>query len=90
MQLTISIQRSNFNYEKNEYCKNKTKIALPAQYSTSFPDKHPEVLYIIVSNKLHIGNNMNKFHYVCDVLYYNTVTWWNCDDETITQYPGYP
>ena len=56
----------------------------------SFPDKHPEVLYIIVSIKLHISNDMDKGHYVCDVLYYNTGTWWNCDDETITQYPGYP
>ena len=33
---------------------------------------------------------MDKGHYVCDVLDYNTVTWWNCDDETITQYPRYP
>ena len=31
---------------------------------------------------------MNKGHYVCDVLDYNTGTRWNCDDETITQYPG--
>ena len=53
----------------------------------SFLDKHPEVLYIIVSIKLHIGNDMDKCHYVCYVLDYNTVTWWNCDDETITQYP---
>ena len=33
---------------------------------------------------------MDKGHYVCDVLYYNTRTWWNCDDDTITQYPVYP
>ena len=33
---------------------------------------------------------MNQGHYVCDVLYYNTETEWNCDDDTITQYPGYP
>ena len=33
---------------------------------------------------------MDKVHYFCDVLDYNTVIWWNCDDETITQYPGYP
>ena len=32
---------------------------------------------------------MNKGHYVCDVLDYNTGTWWNCDDKKITQYPGY-
>ena len=90
MKLRISLQRSKFNYEKNEYCKNKTKIALPAQYSMYFPDKHVEVLYIIISIKLHIGNDMYKGHYVCAVLDYNTGTWWNRDDETITQYPGYP
>ena len=90
MQLRISLQRSNFNYEKNEYCKTKTKIFLPAQYSMSFPDKHPEVLYILVYIKLHIGNDMDKVHYVCNVLYYNTGAWWNSDDETITQYLGYP
>ena len=33
---------------------------------------------------------MDKGHYVCDVLHYNTGTCWNCEDETITQYPGYP
>ena len=90
MQLRISLQRSNFNSEKNEFWKNKTKISLTAQYSMSFPDKHPEVLYILVSIKLNIFNDMNKGHYVCDVLYYNTGTWWNCDDETTTQYLGYP
>ena len=56
----------------------------------SFPDKHPEVLYIIISIKLHIGDDMDKSHDVCDVLDYNTGTWWNYNDETITQYPGYP
>ena len=33
---------------------------------------------------------MDKGHSLCDVLGYNTVTWWNCDDEKITQYPEYP
>ena len=46
----------------------------------SFPDK-PEVLYILASIKLHIGNDMDKGHYVCDLLDHNTGTWWNCDDE---------
>ena len=55
----------------------------------SFTD-NPEVLYIIVYINIHIGNDMDKVHYVCDVLYYNTGAWRNCDDETITQYPGYP
>ena len=68
MQLRIPFQISNFNYGKNEYCKNKTKISLPAQYSMPFPDKHPEVLYIILSIKLYIGNDMYKGHFVFNVL----------------------
>ena len=48
------------------------------------------VIYILVYIKLHIGNDMYQGHYVCDVLDYNTRTWWNCDDEIVTQYPVYP
>ena len=55
-----------------------------------FPDKHAEVLYILVYIKLHIGNDIYKCHYVCDLFDCNKVTWWNCDDDTITQYTGYP
>ena len=90
MQLRIFLQISEYKFEKNVYCKNKTKIALPAQYSMSFPYKYAEVLYILVSIKLHIDNDMDKGHYVCDVLDYSTGTWWNYDDDTITQYLGYP
>ena len=79
MQLRISLQRSSYNMENSAYCKNKTKIALPAQYSMFFTKKR-EVLYILVSVKLHIGNNMDQINYACDVLDYNTETWWNCDD----------
>ena len=64
MQLRIFLQISNLNYEKNEYCKNKTKFSLPAQYSVSFSDKHPEVNYILVSIKLHIFNDMDKGRYL--------------------------
>ena len=39
IQLRISLQRSNFNYEKNELSK-KNKSSLPVQYSMSFPDEH--------------------------------------------------
>ena len=67
MQLRISLQRSNYNMENNAYCTNKTKIALPAQYSMSFPND-PKVLYIIICMKLLIGNDMDQGHYVCDVL----------------------
>ena len=55
-----------------------------------FPGIDSEVLYIIISIKFHIGKDMDKVHYVCDVLYYNTGTWCNYDNDTITQYPGYP
>ena len=51
----------------------------------SFSGKNDEVVYILVSIKLHVGNYMNG-HYVCDVLNYSTGTWWNCDDDTITNY----
>ena len=55
----------------------------------SFPDD-PKVIYILVSIKLNISNDMDKGHCVCDIFDYNTGTWWNCDGETITQYLGYP
>ena len=54
----------------------------------SFSDKHPEVLYILVSIMINICDYMDKGYYVYDVLDYNTGTWCNCDDETITQYIG--
>ena len=65
-------------------------MSLPDQYSMSFLGIDSEVLYILVYIKPHIVNDMDKDHYVCYVLDYNTGTWWNCDDDTITQYPGYP
>ena len=33
---------------------------------------------------------MDSGHCVYDVLDYNTGTWWNCDDDTITQYSECP
>ena len=90
MQLIIFPQRSDYNYERDELEKNKTKVALTAQYSMFFTGKHAEVIYIPVSINIHIGNDMYRGHYVCDVLDYNTGTWWNCDDVTITRYSGYP
>ena len=54
-----------------------------------FPGKHTEVVYILVYIKLNIGTYMDSGHYVCGVLDYNTVRWWNCDDDTITYYSGY-
>ena len=89
MQLRISLQRTEYNVETESFCKNKTKIALSAQYFLSRPN-NPEVIYIIVSIKYHIGNYMDQGHYICDILDYSTGTWWKCDDETITKYLGYP
>ena len=56
MQLRISLQRSHYNVENDTFCKNKTKIALPAQYSMSFPN-YPNVIYILVSIKFNISND---------------------------------
>ena len=89
MKLRISLQRSKYNVETDSFCKNKTKIALSAQYFMSCPND-PEVIYVLVSIKYHIGNYIKKGHYVCDVLDYYTGTWWKCDDEIVTKYPGYP
>ena len=81
MQLRIFLQRSEYNFETNEYWKNKTKFACPDLYSMSFLGKHAEVIYILVYIKIHIGNDMYKSHYACDVLDYSTETWWNCDGD---------
>ena len=69
---------------------NETKIALPSQYYMSFTGKDAKFLYILVSINLHIGNYIICGHCVCDLLDYNTVTCWNCYDDTITKYSGYP
>ena len=55
-----------------------------------FQDKHAQMVYILVYANIHIGNEIDISHCVCDVLNYNTETWWSCDDETITKYSGYP
>ena len=89
LQLRISLKRSHYNLENYTFCKNKTKIALSAQYSMSFPNDH-KVIYVLVSIKFHIVKYMDQGHYVCYVLDYNTGTWWNFDDEIVTEYPGYP
>ena len=89
MQLRISLQRTEYNVETESFCKNKTKIALSEQYSLYRPND-PEVIYVLVSIKYHIGNDMDQGHYICDILEYRTGTWCKCDDEIITKYPGYP
>ena len=89
MQLRISLQRTEYNLETEIYIKNNNKIALSAEYYLYRPND-PEVIYVLVYIKYHIGNDMDQGHYICDVLYYITGTWWKCDDEIITKYPGYP
>ena len=37
-----------------------------------------------------MSNDVDSGHYICDVLKNNTVTWCNCDDDTITKHSGYP
>ena len=90
MNLRISLQRSEYSVERDEYYKNKTKIDLPSQYSMSFSGKHDEVVYIIVSIKVRVDKYMDSGHYIFDELYYNTGIWCNCYDDTITHSSGYP
>ena len=59
MKLRISLQRPEYNVETDSFCKNKTKIALSAQYFMSCPND-PKVIHVIVSIKYHIGNNMDQ------------------------------
>ena len=56
----------------------------------SFSVIYDEVVYIMISIKLQFGKDIDSVYYVCGVLDYNTVTWWRCDDGTITSYSGYP
>ena len=90
MQLRTFLQISDNIFERDTFCKNKTKLDLPDQYSMYLPGIYSEVIYILVSIKNNIGKDMDKGHYVWDVLDYNKGTQWNCDDDTIPQYPGYP
>ena len=73
--LGIFLQRSEYTGVRYEYCKHKTKIYLTLQYSMYFSDKHDEVVYIMISIKIHVGKDMDIGHYVWDILDYNTGTW---------------
>ena len=88
-QLRISLQRTEYNVETDSFCKNKTKIALSAQYFLSLPND-TKLIYALVYIKYHIGNDMDQGHYICDVLDYSTGIWRKCDDKIVTKYPGYP
>ena len=62
-QLRIILQTTEYDYETSEYCKNKTKIAPPSQYSMSFSGGNDEVVYIMVSIKIHRSKEMDSGHY---------------------------
>ena len=62
MNLRTFLQIPEYNIERDEYVKKKTKIPLPLQYSMSFSGKHAEVVNIIFSIKLHIGKDMDDGH----------------------------
>ena len=44
----------------------------------------------MVSIKIHEGNKMYAGHYYYYELDYTTVTWWECDDDNILKFSGYP
>ena len=90
MQLRIFLQRSEYNSDKDGFQINKTNIAIPSQYSVYFTGSDDELVYIMVSIKIRVGKDIdsgNSYWYVLD---YNTGTWWICEDETITNFGGYP
>ena len=68
--LMILLQRTEHDYETGEYCKYKTKIALPSQYFMSFSGNMDEVVYIMASIHIHESNSMDNgnYKYYCDVL----------------------
>ena len=84
MKPRILIQISEYNGKKDEYFKNKTSISLPSKYSVSFSGSDDELVYILVSIKIHANKYMDSGHYICDLFYYNKVALWRCDDNIIT------
>ena len=54
----------------------------------SFSGKNDEVVYILVSINIHEGKDMDSINYYCDILDYNTGTWWRCDDKRIIDFRG--
>ena len=65
------------------------KITVLDQYSISFPGEDTEVIFILLSINIRNGNDVYSGHWVSDVLYYNTETWWSSYDDTITKYSEY-
>ena len=56
------LQMTEYNNDKDEYCKNKTKNALPSKFSTSFSGSDDEVVYTMVSIKINLGKRMSSGH----------------------------
>ena len=69
--------------------KNKTNCPSIAIFHV-FSGKHDEAVYIPVAIMINVGKDIYSGHYLCDLLYYSTGTWWNCDDDIITNYSEYP
>ena len=63
MKIIIFLQISEYNSETDEYCKNKTNIFLPSQYSIPFLVINDEVVYNMVSIKIHVGEDVDSGHY---------------------------
>ena len=55
-----------------------------------FSQKKKYFQYNLSSIIMHEGNSMSSGHYYCDMLYFNTVKYWCCDEDTITQVTGSP
>ena len=72
MQIRTFLKIPGYNGLRDEYFKNKAKIALPSQYYAYFSVSHDEVVYILVSINIDVGKDMDSGQYICDVLDYNT------------------
>ena len=47
----------------------------------SFSDSYDEVVYILVSININPVKGVDSGNCYCDVLDYNTGTWWRCDGD---------
>ena len=65
MQHIIFLQISEYNSKRDDYFNNKTNIALPSQYCMSLSGSDDEVVYVIVSIKIHVVQYMDSGQYYC-------------------------
>ena len=90
MQRRIFLQMLEYNSKRYEYCKNIKTLPFHYIIICLFSGINDEVVYIIVSIKIHVGQDMDSGQYYCGVLDYNTGTWWRFVDYKITNFRGYP